>query len=79
MVSPAQGEQDRPLGVVGIEPASTVWTVIVNKPRRRHNDSATTLLDPLYMPHMSPRYPAPQAPNVIGFRRQWLSTRSQNR
>ena len=56
----AQGEQDRPLGVIGVESARAVGTVIVNEPRRSHNDPGSTLLDPLHMPNMAPGHPTPQ-------------------
>ena len=79
MLFSAQSEKHRTLSVVGVEPASTVGTVIVDEPRRGHNDPITTLLDPLHMPYVAPGYPAPEATNVIGFRRQWLSARRQNR
>ena len=51
----------------------------MDEPCRGHNDPGPTLLDPLHMPYMAPRYPTPKAPDIVGFGRQWLSARRQNR
>ena len=79
MLFACQSKKHRTLRVVGVKPASTVWTVIVDEARRGHNDPVTALLDPLHMPYVAPGYPKPQTANVVSFRRQWLRAPGQNR
>ena len=79
MLYTAQSEQDRTLGVVGVEPARCIWTLIVNEPRRGHNDPGSTLLDPLHVSYMASGYAALQAADIVGLRRQRFRAGCQNR